>query len=129
MNKKAPKIVVKVSNEYENDQVINLLKTVASSTNSKYKDHINRFVGEHINWFEVPGFQKHGKVYYINHWGYDNPYEWDFGNNSFIETPERIHDFIIYDIKDDWSKIVNSVCAAFEDLDFIICQITTELNS
>ena len=126
MNKNAPKIIVKVSDRFEQDKILNLLKSVVEYIEERdMKRYVNNFIVNNNSWDHAADRQ--GKVYYLNHWGFGQPYEWDYGDCDPLKYGNK---FKPLNIKDDWELISFSVYEAVEEsLNFLVNQINIELNS
>lgn len=129
MNKNAPKIIVKVSNRVEQDKILNLLKNIVQHIEEgDVKRYVNNFINNNSNSWDRDAHRQ-GKVYYLNHWGFGKPYEWDYGGD-YDPQDMRLGEFKTLNIKDDWELISFSVYEAVEEsLNFLVNQINIELNS
>lgn len=127
MNKSAPKIAVFINDYVEQEKILKLLTFVAENVDSNFSTKINDFIEnqrQHIHYS--------GKIIYINHWGFGNPYEYNDG--IFIDSPDFSKEFKVLMIENDWEEIVNATFKAISLRDFvffhkIIEEINNELNN
>lgn len=115
---------VKVTNEIENQQMMNLFKELSILVDKQFQTRLNNFVISHSCFTS-------SKYYHLNHWEFGCGIEWDSGTEDIktLSIYER-EDFLILSIQEDWNLIVKYAFSGIDTpLEKVIKEITRELES
>ena len=95
---------VKVTNEIENQQMMNLFKELSTVVGAQFQGRLNNFVTRHSCFTSSKYYHLN---YHLNHWEHGCSVEWDYGTEDIktLSIYER-EDFLLLSIQEDWDLIV-----------------------